>query len=87
MSNIMGELVKFILDTKYEDLPEPIVNTTKNLFMDSIGCALAGMTTDPGKMAIATARILGGPPECSIIGTGDKVSVTTAAAPPPAIWA
>ena len=79
MSNIMGELVRFILDTNYEDLPEPIINTTKNLFLDSIGCALAGITTDPGKMAIALAKPLGGPPECSIIGTGEKVSATTAA--------
>ena len=78
MSNIMEKLVKFILETKYEDLPEPVVTTTKNLLLDSIGCALAGITTDPGKMAISLAMILGGPPECSVIGTGDKVSVTTA---------
>jgi 2-methylcitrate dehydratase PrpD len=78
MSDIMGELVRFTLDTKFEDLPEPIVNTTKNLLLDSIGCALAAITTDPGKMAISVAKMLGGTPECSIIGTGDKVSITNA---------
>jgi 2-methylcitrate dehydratase PrpD len=78
MGNIMGELVKFTLETKYENLPAPIVNTTKNLLLDSIGCALAGLTTDPGKMAIKIARTMGGPPDCSVIGTGDKVSIISA---------
>jgi len=52
MSDIMKELVQFTLDTKFADLPEPVVDTTKNLLLDSIGCALAAITTDPGKMAI-----------------------------------
>jgi len=74
----MGELVNFILDTKFEVLPDPVVHTTKKLLLDSIGCALAGITTDPGKMAISLAKMLGGTPECSIIGTADKVSITNA---------
>ena len=78
MSDIMVQLTRFILETKYEDLPEPIIHTTKNLLLDTLGCGLAGITTDPGKIAIATAKILGGPPECSVIGTGKKVSITTA---------
>ncbi len=78
MSDIIGELARFTLETRYEDLPEPVVHTTKNLILDSIGCALAGITTDPGKMAITLAKMLGGTPECSIIGTGDKVSITNA---------
>ena len=78
MSNIIGELANFVLETRYEDLPEPIIRNTKNLLMDTIGCGLAAITTDPGKMAVATARMMGGPPECSIIGTGDKVAITNA---------
>jgi 2-methylcitrate dehydratase PrpD len=78
MSNIIGELANFVLETRYEDLPEPIIVNTKNLLMDTIGCGLAAITTDPGKMAVATARMMGGPPECSVIGTGDRVAITNA---------
>ncbi len=81
MSNIIEELARFTLETKYEDLPEPIVRVTRNLIMDGIGDGLAGITTDPGKMAIAVAKMLGGTPESSIIGTGDKTSCTNA------VWA
>jgi 2-methylcitrate dehydratase PrpD len=78
LGTIVEELARFTLETKYEDLPAPVVHETKNLLMDSVGCGLAAITTDPGKMAIAIAKALGGPPESSIIGTGDKVSCTNA---------
>ena len=79
MSNLCQELANFVAETKWEDLPAPVVHETKLILLDSIGCALAAISTDPGKMAIALARRLGGPPESSIIGTGDKVSCSGAA--------
>jgi 2-methylcitrate dehydratase PrpD len=78
MNDIINALARFSLETKYDDLPQPVVQSTKNLLLDSIGCALGGVTTDPGKMIIAIAKMLGGPGECSIIGTGDKVSIVNA---------
>jgi 2-methylcitrate dehydratase PrpD len=79
MSNITEDLARFAVSTGYDDLPEAVVRETKLLLMDSIGNALAGATLDPGKMAVALARRMGGPPESSIIGAGDKVSCTNAA--------
>lgn len=79
MSNISQELASFAVDTKYEDLPASVVDEAKYLLLDSIGCALSSTTTDRGKMSIALARRLGGPPESSIIGIGDKVSYSSAA--------
>ncbi len=79
MGHIIEELARFTVNTRYEDLPGPIVHEAKNLIMDSIGNGLAAITTDPGKIAISLAKDLGGPPESSIIGTGYKVSCTNAA--------
>jgi 2-methylcitrate dehydratase PrpD len=78
MSTIIEELASFALNTKYEDLPETVVHATKNLLIDSIGCALSGITSDPGKQIIALTKMLGGTPECSIIGTTEKTSCTNA---------
>jgi 2-methylcitrate dehydratase PrpD len=78
MGHVLDELARFTVETKYEDLPESVVHEAKNLLMDSVGDGLAGITTDPGKMAISLARSLGGPPESSIFGTGYKVSCTNA---------
>jgi 2-methylcitrate dehydratase PrpD len=78
LGHVIEELAKFTVETKFEDLPGPVVHEAKNLLMDAIGDGLAAITTDPGKMAISLAKTLGGPPESSIIGTGDRVSCTNA---------
>jgi 2-methylcitrate dehydratase PrpD len=72
-------LAKFAVDLKYEDLTPAIVKDVKIFLMDSIGCGLTGVTTDPGKMFISLAKRLGGPPESSIIGVSGKVSCVNAA--------
>lgn len=71
-------LSRFAVETRWEDLPPSVIQGTKLLLLDSIGCALAGIATDPAKMIIALARRLGGPPESSIIGVGGKVSCVNA---------
>jgi 2-methylcitrate dehydratase PrpD len=78
VSNLTQDLAKFAVDTNYSDLPSNVVRDAKMLILDSIGCALAGITADPGKMAVALAKRLGGPPEASIIGARTKVSCTNA---------
>ena len=76
---IMQQLAQFAVDTKWEALPPAISHETKLLLMDTIGCALAALATDKGKMNLALAKRYGGPPEASIIGTNDKTSLPTAA--------
>ena len=71
-------LAKFACNTKYEDLPPKVLRDVKFFLMDSIGCGLAGVTTDPGKMIISLAKKLGGPAESSIIGVAGKVSSVNA---------
>jgi len=79
MSQIIQELARFAVETKLDDLPISIVQETKLILMDSIGCALGALSTDKGQMNVALARRFGGTPEASIIGTGDKVSLSNAA--------
>ena len=78
MSQITKELARFAVETKFDDLPVAIVQETKLILMDSIGCALGALSTDKAKMNVALARRFGGTPEASIIGTGDRVSLSSA---------
>ena len=78
MSNYTRELADFAGQIKYEDLPPPIVQETKQVLMEHIGTALAALSTDKGKMMAALGRKEGGTPESSIIGLGEKVSTTNA---------
>ena len=53
MSNIGQELARFAVETKWEDLPADIVQETKQIIMENIGCALGALSTDKGKMMAA----------------------------------
>jgi 2-methylcitrate dehydratase PrpD len=72
-------LAQFAVAASWAELPASIVNETKMLLMDSIGCALAALSTDKGKANLALAKRFAGPTEASILGTDSKVSLSTAA--------
>jgi len=76
---ITQELARFAVETMWEDLPASIVEETKKVLMEHLGVGIAALSTDKGKMVAALGRRLGGPPESSIIGLGDKVSPSSAA--------
>jgi 2-methylcitrate dehydratase PrpD len=76
---IAGKLANFVGKAQFSDLPESVVHETKYVLLDSIGCAIRGLSSDLGRISVELARRLGGRPESTIIGTGDKVSCTNAA--------
>jgi 2-methylcitrate dehydratase PrpD len=75
----MRQLARFAAGIAWEALPPSIVHETKLLLMDTVGCALAALATDKGKMNLALAARYGGPPEAWVIGTDRRVSLATAA--------
>jgi 2-methylcitrate dehydratase PrpD len=72
------QFADFALKTKWEDLPSSIVQETKMILMDAIGCALVATQTDKGKINLSLAKRFGGTPEASVIGSGFKVALSTA---------
>ena len=72
-------LTSFSANASFEDLPEQVVHEAKRVMLDSFGVAMASPLTDRGKIAIAYARQLGGPPEATVLGVGDRVSCQGAA--------
>ena len=70
---------EFLADTQFEDLPSEVVEQTKLLILDSLGCAIGGYSLDWGKKVAALGRELGGKPESSVFGSGDKLGCVNAA--------
>jgi len=77
--SITRSLAEFVVNTRYEELPPKVVYETKRILLDSIGCALGALSVEKGTIAVELAKELGGKPEASIIGVGEKVSATNAA--------
>lgn len=74
MKGVTETLAQFVANTTFEDLPNEVIHEVKRNLLDTIGCALGGLATDIGLEALALARSLGGRPESTIIGTGEKTS-------------
>lgn len=79
MGKVMEGLTRYIAKTKYSDLPDEVTLEMKRVVLDSIGCAIAGMGTEKGKIAINYSRRLDGPRESTIIGTNNQVACINAA--------
>lgn len=80
MTPTISQLADFVDDTTFADLPASVVAETKRLILDSIGCALAGATSDKGKWGLAYARtFFTGLPQATVIGFGDRMSAPGAA--------
>ena len=79
MGSITRAISEFATGTEYSHLPASVIRESKRLLLDTIGCALGGINTTKGALAIQMAKSLGGPPEASLLGTGDKVSAASSA--------
>lgn len=77
--NVTTALAGFVAEARFEDMPAAAVHEAKRLLLDSIGCALAGLTSAKGRLALRLAQRLGGAAESVIWGARGRVSVTNAA--------
>src|SRR5688572_27041158 len=72
-------LAAWVSHLTFDDLPADVVATTKLRVLDVLGLALAGSATPFGRSTRAAAVALSPPGPACILGTGDRVSVSSAA--------
>ena len=73
------ELAEWVTRVRYDDLPADVVETTKLRILDVLGLALAGAETRFGRAIRSGAVAISSPGPCRILGSGDRVGVTSAA--------
>jgi 2-methylcitrate dehydratase PrpD len=79
MAKTTEAFAQFVADTRFEDIPPPVIDQAKKLMLDCIGIALAGSLDAAGKIIVELVKEMGGHPEASVIGAGFKTSVLNAA--------
>ncbi len=75
------KVVDYIVNAEKESLPREVIEHTKTFILDTLGCAIGGYCTKPGKDIVAQAKEFSGAGEASLFGEGSKVSL------PFACWA
>ena len=76
---ITKRLAEFIVNTKFEDLPEKAIRLVKHSFLDTLGIALGGSVEEGPKILGNFVKESGGNPVSSVVGQGFKTSPQNAA--------
>lgn len=72
------KLAEFTANLKYDSLPTEVVQHTKLLALDAIGCCLYGSTLPWTRKVIEMVREEGGAPRATVFGAGFRTSVSQA---------
>lgn len=73
------EVVKFVLQTKYRDVPSEVIRLAQGFVLDGLGVTLAGSTEQGSRIVQSYVRRLGGKSEATVIGCGFQVPAAKAA--------
>ncbi len=73
------KIARFIVETRYEDIPGDAVEKAKRTALDCLGAALAGVGEPVSQTIAGYVTKLGGLPQASVFGAGIKISVQDAA--------
>lgn len=78
--SVTKQLADFAVNTRFEDLPDDVVEVIKLAHTNILATCLGGFQTRIGRLHVDIAREFGGgQPQATIIGDGSKVSVPFAA--------
>ncbi len=76
---IAVQLAEFAEETRYEDLPQPIVDKVKHYLLDVIGCAVRACDEKQAQAVTTVMKEQGGTPVSSVIAKGFQTSPMNAA--------
>lgn len=77
--DVTYELIKYAIDTKYESLPSYVVEKTKMLILDALGCCIAGSSAFGVKEIVELLNKWGGEKESTILAYGYRCPAPSAA--------
>jgi 2-methylcitrate dehydratase len=76
---ILNHLCDYALKLSYRDLPQEVIQRTKDIVLDTVGCALGGAESPPAKIARAAASEVTSAVPATILVSGKKTSPDLAA--------
>jgi len=79
METISRKIARFAVELHYADLPAAVVNEVKRYLFDSLGCAFGAMKTKDVSAMYRILQDMGGKPEATVIGFGDRLPAVNAA--------
>jgi 2-methylcitrate dehydratase len=76
---VLNHLCDYALKLSYRDLPQEVIQRTKHIVLDTVGCALGGAESPPAKIARAAASEVTSAIPSTVLISGQKTSPDLAA--------
>ena len=77
--NLTERLSHFVVRSRFEDLPEEAIESSKKCLLDWIGVAIGGMKDPSVEKVIDLVKEMGGVRQASVLGYGLKTTLLNAA--------
>lgn len=77
--NATQQIAQFIANTRYENIPGPVLDATRTIILDGIANVLAGSTQPVLDHVRRYVERLGGRPDCTVIGLQARTNAPLAA--------
>ena len=72
-------LARFVVETRFADLPTRLVDNCKIAVLDAIGAGFVGSVQPWTRRIVSVVQALGGPPDASVIHEDWRTDVSRAA--------
>jgi len=79
MDRLVDQLTSYALQLSYHDLPQEVVDRTKHLILDTVGCALGAAPSPPATIARAMAAEVSSATPATVMVGGQETSPDLAA--------
>jgi 2-methylcitrate dehydratase PrpD len=79
MEQVTRRLAEYSVNLRYEDIPDHVIEKTKEQVASILGAILAGAGTDPGSRSLEAVKAWGDRPEAVAIGSDYRTSMRSAA--------
>lgn len=79
MENITRDLARFVVQSRFEDIPAAACREAKRSVVNWMGCALGGAHHDAVNIALASLMPFAGPPQATVLGRRERLDILHAA--------
>jgi 2-methylcitrate dehydratase PrpD len=75
MEQITRRLAQYVLESKFEDIPEMVRHETKRSLINFIGVTIGGARHEAVEIALAALAEFSGPPTATLLGRSEKMDI------------
>jgi 2-methylcitrate dehydratase len=73
------KLAQYVINLRFQDLPQDVIHQTKRVMLDTLGCAIGGYASEASQTIQELIKELGHLEETTVFGSGLKTSCLNAA--------